>query len=88
VRHDLPSATVTFLFTDIEGSTERAVRLYGAADGLMKTMEAPLWGLDQLIVEQHVAPAGEGLTDDLRRVLEKGAAMSVDEAVAYALEEA
>ncbi len=73
----------------MDGDAERAVRLHGAADGLMKAMEAPLWGLDQLIVEQYVDPAGEGLPQDVReRTLKEGAAMSLDEAVAYTLDEA
>ena len=72
----------------MDGEPERTVRLHGAADGLMKAMGAPLWGLDPLIVERHVVPAGEALAQDVReRLLEEGAAMSVDEAVACALEE-
>jgi predicted ATPase/class 3 adenylate cyclase len=72
----------------LDGDAERAVRLHGAAEGLMKAMEAPMWGLDQLIVERHVIPAGEALGEDLhRQLLAEGAAMSLDEAIEYALEE-
>jgi predicted ATPase/class 3 adenylate cyclase len=72
----------------IDGDPERAVRLCGAADGLMKSMEAPLWGVDELIVERHLVPAGEQLPDDVRERAEgEGAAMSLDEAIDYALDE-
>ena len=72
----------------MDGEPERAVRLHGAADGLMKAMGAPLWGVDQLIVEQYVAPAEEGLPQDVReRTLKEGAAMSLEEAIAHALDE-
>ena len=73
----------------MDGDAERAVRLHGAADGLMKAMESPLWGPDQLIVEQYVSSGRRrDFRQDVReRMLKEGAAMSLDDAVAYALDE-
>jgi len=88
-RHTIAPALLNLAaVAALAGDVERAVQLYGAAEGLMKAMEAPFWGVDVLIVERYVTPAGEALTEDVRRrVIEEGAAMSLDEAIAYALEE-
>jgi len=72
----------------IDGDPERAVRLYGTADGMMKAMDMPFWGLDELILKRYVVPAEDALAQDVReRVREEGEAMSLDETLEYALEE-
>jgi hypothetical protein len=65
------------------------VRLHAAADALKSEMGAPLSSPEQFIAERYLAPAGEQLARDVcRRARAEGAAMSLDEAVSYALGEA
>ena len=66
----------------------RAARLWGAARVLMKTAGADLAGFTDGWIEQKVRPNVRVALDpeDLERGAREGAAMSLDDAVAYALE--
>jgi hypothetical protein len=76
----LPAGTVTFLFTDIEGSTRLLGELLGAID-------ARLSPHGRMFREEAIAAFEAALTDaELAKASKAGRAMSIDEAVAYALE--
>jgi class 3 adenylate cyclase len=89
-----PSGTVTFLFTDIEGSTkrwekhpeiiraalERAAALFGAADA----MRASTAGFQWAYFEPHLASVRAAMGDAVfEKALVWGRDMTADEAVAY-----
>ena len=67
---DWPSGTVTFLFTDVEGST----RLW---EEHSEAMQHALARHDQIVVSRA--------TEELARERERGAGMSAEEAVAHVL---
>ena len=71
----------------MDGDLGRAVRLWSAAEALKAAMQATLSAPEQFIVDRHLEPAGAGLAEEVReRARREGAAMNLDEAVAYALE--
>jgi hypothetical protein len=96
---DLPTGTVTFLFTDIQGST-RLLQADGRGRGgrgpararAMRLHGAPeamaeALGVAQLppLAEDPVGPARKALGDEaVDRALAEGRAMSETEALAYA----
>jgi predicted ATPase/class 3 adenylate cyclase len=70
------------------GDAERAVRLHAAAEASVSAMGVSLSSPEQFIVEQYLEPATASLPGDVRRRARgEGAAMSLDEAVEYALED-
>ena len=72
----------------IDGDAERAVRLRGAADALKAVMGASRSAPEQFVVERYLDPVEAGLPEAVReRARDEGGAMSMDEAIACALEE-
>jgi predicted ATPase/class 3 adenylate cyclase len=72
----------------MEGDGERSLRLWAAADAVSQAMGAPLTAPEQFIVERYLEPVRAELPDAVRRkASDEGAAMTLDEAVAYALED-
>jgi transcriptional regulator with XRE-family HTH domain len=84
----LPEGTVTFLFTDIAGSTRLLQRL-GAAAALRETIGAPLSVPDLTEMEQAVAEARAALGEAAwAAAFAEGQALSLEQAIAEALETA
>ena len=71
----------------IDGDNERALRLWGAASEVRNAMRSPLRSPEQFLVERYLKPASSLLPEATEeQVRSQGAAMSLDEAVAYALD--
>ena len=72
----------------LEGRPDRAARLWGASQASLESMSA---ALDTVLHEERaaaIASAREALGDDeFERLFAEGQAMSLDEAIAYALED-
>jgi hypothetical protein len=67
---------------------ERAVRVHGAADAIKATSGALLSAPEQFIVGRYLAPAAAALPEEVREAARaEGLAMSLDQAIAYALDE-
>jgi predicted ATPase len=73
----------------LQGRAGRAARLWGASDAALDSIGA---ALDTALREEHaasMAAAREALGDEeFERLLAEGGAMSIDDAIAYALEDA
>ena len=107
-----PTGTVTFLFTDIEGSTkrwennapamqtasastaavqgeaERAARLYGVVEKLNEVMGTPQDAGENALTGPYLAAARSQLDEaSWQEAWAQGRAMTLEDAVAYALEE-
>jgi hypothetical protein len=88
------AAGMTLVFDDLsslavaEGDYERAARLRGAARSLTATTGVGLARFTEEWFEQTVRPSVRTVlgADDLRRWGDEGAAMTLDEAVAYSLD--
>jgi class 3 adenylate cyclase len=91
VQRDLPSGTVTFLFTDVEGSTQLLHELgaEGYADvladweeiGKHRRVHSAVNEMTRARVRNQIGDAA------VAEAVEQGRAMTLDEAVALALEE-
>jgi predicted ATPase/class 3 adenylate cyclase len=89
-------AGVTLVLDDLSivalssGQTERAGRLWGAARRLQASTGAELAEYVRVNLEATGIPSPEDVigADELARLAEEGAAMTLDEVVAYALEDA
>jgi hypothetical protein len=70
-----------------EGDLPRAARLRGAARNLTATTGAGLAGFIEELYEEGIRPTARAAmsTEEVERYGAEGAAMSLDEAVAYAL---
>ena len=87
------AAGITIVLDDIsavavaEGDLPRAARLRGAARNLTATTGADLAGFIQELYEEGARPSARAVmsAEDIQRYGAEGAAMSLDEAVAYAL---
>lgn len=87
------AAGIALVFDDLhshavsEGDLPRAARIYGAARRLTAATGAELAGYvdEQFEHQQRPHINGRMATDDLERLSAEGAAMTLDEAVAYAL---
>jgi tetratricopeptide (TPR) repeat protein len=72
----------------IDGDAARSARLWGVADAITQSTDAPLARDDQFIVERYLESARATLAPNVhRRAREEGGSMSLDEALAYALEQ-
>jgi predicted ATPase/class 3 adenylate cyclase len=73
----------------VAGDAPRAGRLYGAARHLQKTSGTMLANYVEVTYEQYQAPSPRSVLspDDFERYTAEGAAMGLDEIVAYALED-
>jgi predicted ATPase/DNA-binding SARP family transcriptional activator len=72
----------------IDGDSERAARLWGAARALKESIAVPLTEPEQFIVETFLEPLRATLDEEVfAAASSEGAAMTMDEAVAYALGE-
>lgn len=70
----------------MNGDTERATRLWGAAEALKAEMSMQLSAPEQFIVGRYLEPAQAQMTDStFAAARAEGGAMKTDEAVAYAL---
>jgi predicted ATPase/DNA-binding SARP family transcriptional activator len=70
----------------IDGDPERSARLVGAADAIAEQTSMVLTGPEQLIADTYLEPSRAALpADTYSRAWAEGAAMTPDEAVAYAL---
>jgi non-specific serine/threonine protein kinase len=71
----------------LEHQPELAFRLAGAAEALRDTLEIPLWPVDQLLLERHLATARQVLDEAaVTASRASGYALSVEDAVALALQ--
>jgi predicted ATPase/class 3 adenylate cyclase len=71
----------------IDGDAERSARLWGAADAIKKSTGSRSTD-EQFIVERYLESAGGTLAEDVHRAARaEGGSMSLDEALAYALEQ-
>jgi predicted ATPase/class 3 adenylate cyclase len=72
----------------IDGDAERSARLWGVADAITQSTDAPVATDDQFIVERYLESARSTLAADVhRRARDEGGSMSLDETLAYALEQ-
>jgi hypothetical protein len=91
VRRDLPSGTVTFLFTDVEGSTKLLTELGAAeyAQALAEPLHVEIGGTMPWVArikEEALATIRAHLDDAaVAEAWEQGRALTADEAVALAL---
>ena len=69
----------------IDGDAERSARLWGAGDSLKEVTSVPLSAPEKFIVDQYLEPVQARLADNVHAARAEGAAMSLDEAIAYAL---
>ena len=70
------------------GHTERAARLYGAAEVLRESLKAPLPPPERSFFERHLAVAYGQLDQGAwEEALAEGRSMTLEQAVAYALGE-
>jgi predicted ATPase/DNA-binding CsgD family transcriptional regulator len=70
------------------GDPERAAQLLGASDDLLKAMGLAQQPQDQPVIDSYEAVVWEKLGDDVfKAAWEKGQAMSLEQAIAFALEE-
>src|SRR4028118_1211338 len=76
----------------VQGEVERSARLFGAAEGLLQAVEAPVYdyyephrSFYQRTVATVRAKLGE---EDFEEARERGRAMTFEQAVEYALDEA
>jgi hypothetical protein len=67
----------------MDGDAERCARLWGAADAIKRSTSSPLSEPEQFVVAEFLEAARAIHTDDRVRI--EGAAMSLDEAISYAL---
>ena len=66
----------------------RAARLLGAATGQFEAIGAAMWPADRLEYERTVAAARAALSEEVfAAAWAEGRAMTLDQAIAYALEE-
>jgi hypothetical protein len=93
---ELPTGTVSFLFSDVEGSTRLLTRLrgrYGRAATLVGAADAHRYDQSEDAVEARLdrtffAPARRRCgTDAWNAAAREGRAFSFEDAIAYALEE-
>ncbi len=69
------------------GAPERAARLLGAADGLREILGAPLTPAGRVQGERRIAPARHALSESAwATTWSEGRAMTLEQAIAYALE--
>ena len=88
-----PSGTLTFLFTDIEGSTrlweqlpEAMTEALGAAHALRETSGMPTAPLEQAEHQRHIAAASAQLGEaTFAAAWTAGVALTLEQAVEYAL---
>lgn len=70
----------------IDGDLERTARLWGAASALKAALVMPLTQSEEFIVADYLEPARGGLSDEAyARASTEGAAMTMDEAIEYAI---
>jgi predicted ATPase/class 3 adenylate cyclase len=73
----------------VEGQAKRAARLFGATEALRQPIQAPVPGHERLDYESRVAAAREALgAEAFAAAWEEGRAMTLEQAIAYALEAA
>jgi predicted ATPase/DNA-binding XRE family transcriptional regulator len=76
------------IFAQAQNELERAMRLYGAADALRARIGAPSRPNDREFNERHIAEARAQLgADAFAAAWSEGEAMSLEEAIAHALDE-
>jgi predicted ATPase/class 3 adenylate cyclase len=87
------AAGLTLVFDDLaalaayDGDAERAARLWGAARSLSTATGAGLASFVDQFLEQHLPTAKAMLSpEEVTRLASEGAAMTIDQVVAYALE--
>jgi hypothetical protein len=69
------------------GDTQRAATLSGAAEGLLEVVHAPLSATERAVRDRFTAPAMAQLgAETIAAARAVGRAMSLDQAVEYALE--
>jgi tetratricopeptide (TPR) repeat protein len=72
----------------MQSKLEDAARLFGASEGLRKKMGSVIHNVDQPDYDKHIQLLREKMNaDELKSAWEAGRQMSLDEAVAYALNE-
>jgi hypothetical protein len=71
------------------GQTERAARLFGAAIALREAIDAPLWPIERIDYDRHVAAARSSLGEEpFAAAWAEGRTMRLEDAIALALDEA
>ena len=71
------------------GDAPRTARLWGAADALREAIGSPWMSFEKSLHEPYLADARTGMDEaDWRAAWEEGRAMSLEDAIAYALEDA
>jgi tetratricopeptide (TPR) repeat protein len=87
-RHGVVEALLGFAgVAAARGDSARAARLFGASDDLLKMQKLPLWPAEQADYDRNFNLARKGIDEAAwQAAWREGQAMSVDEAVAYALE--
>ena len=72
----------------IREQTERAAKLFGAAEMIREVIHIPMNGMEQAEYDREVGDLREGMNeDDFIKLWAEGRSMSLEQAVEYALEE-
>jgi predicted ATPase/class 3 adenylate cyclase len=72
----------------IDGDAERSARLWGAADAIKQSTGSPLSTDEQSIIERYLESARSAAAGDVHRTARAaGRSMTLDEGIAYALEQ-
>ena len=71
-----------------QGEPERAARLFGAAQALYEALGTAMWNINRPLFERDLTTSRAQLDeDDWQEALLEGRAMSLEQAIAYALEQ-
>lgn len=71
-----------------QGKPERAARLCGAAEAILERLGTRLDTLDRIDYDRTQVALGDQLDEKLETLLDEGRAMSMDQAIAYAVSDA